>query len=275
MNIDSTDNINRASSRIHTRFRRRSLRALAALLAAVVMVPVVFFTFTPDWAPANTAEAEPAYEVQQAAQNDNGDGESASSVLDELPLKGRAPKTGYKRAKFGRAWADVDRNGCDTRNDILGRDLKDKRLKPGTRGCKVMAGTLSDPYTRKTISFRQGRRTSSAVQIDHVVALSNAWQTGAQQLTEAQRTQMANDPYNLLAVDGPSNQQKSDGDAATWLPANKGYRCDYVARQIGVKHKYGLWVTAPEKAAMKRVLATCPAQQVPADDGPFAEKTVL
>ncbi|WEV68458.1 DUF1524 domain-containing protein [Bifidobacterium sp. ESL0769] len=201
-------------------------------------------------------------------------GQAATTVLDTLPVKGRAPKTGYKRTQFGRAWADVDRNGCDTRNDILGRDLKDKKFKAGTNDCKVMSGTLDDPYTGKTIHFKQGKKTSAKVQIDHVVALSNAWQTGAQKITADQRKQMANDPYNLLAVDGPANQQKSDGDAATWLPKNKSYRCSYVSRQIGVKHKYDLWVTKAEKAAMQRVLASCPVQTVPADDGPFAQNGV-
>ena len=101
------------------------------------------------------------------------------------------------------------------------------------------------------------------MQIDHVVALSDAWQKGAQKLAKSVRTELANDPYNLLAVQGRANQQKSDGDAATWLPSNKGFRCEYVARQIGVKHKYSLWVTAAEKSAMERVLASCPAQTVP------------
>ncbi|MCO6559453.1 MAG: DUF1524 domain-containing protein [Bifidobacterium sp.] len=199
-------------------------------------------------------------------------GQAATTVLATLPVKGRAPKTGYKRTQFGRAWADVDRNGCDTRNDILGRDLKDKNFKAGTNDCKVMSGTLDDPYTGQTIHFKQGKRTSDKVQIDHVVALSNAWQTGAQKLSAKQREQMANDPYNLLAVDGPANQQKSDGDAATWLPKNKSYRCSYVSRQIGVKHKYDLWVTKAEKATMQRVLASCPTQTVPVDNGPFTNK---
>ncbi|MDF7666188.1 DUF1524 domain-containing protein [Bifidobacterium sp. ESL0745] len=198
------------------------------------------------------------------------DSELATAALDKLPVKGRAPKTGYKRTKFSKAWADVDRNGCDTRNDILRRDLKDKKFKAGTNDCKVMSGTLDDPYTGKTIHFKQGKKTSSKVQIDHVVALSNAWQTGAQKLTADQRKQMANDPYNLLAVDGKANQQKSDGDAATWLPKQKSYRCAYVSRQIGVKTKYDLWVTKAEKAAMQHVLASCPTQVVPVDDGPFA-----
>jgi hypothetical protein len=96
------------------------------------------------------------------------------------------------------------------------------------------------------------------VQIDHVVALSNAWQTGAQQLTDAERELLANDPLNLLAVDGASNSQKSDADAATWLPAERSFWCPYVARQISVKAAYGLWVTEPERNAMLRVLERCP-----------------
>ena len=156
-------------------------------------------------------------------------------MLETLPVKGRAPKTGYSRDQFGAAWADVDHNGCDTRNDILNRDLTNKTYKAGTHNCVVTSGRLVDPYTAAVIDFVRGQSTSAAVQIDHVVALSDAWQKGAQQLIADRRKQLANDPYNLLAVDGPSNQRKSDGDAATWLPANKSFRCSYVARQIGVK----------------------------------------
>ncbi len=192
---------------------------------------------------------------------------SALDALGKLPVKGRAPKTGYARDQFGAAWSDVDHNGCDTRNDILNRDLTDKTYKANTHDCVVASGVLNDPYTATRIDFTRGQDTSTAVQIDHVVALSNAWQTGAQQLSEQTRTQFANDPYNLLAVDGPANQQKSDGDAATWLPANKGFRCEYVARQIGVKQKYALWVTQAEHDAMANVLASCPTQQVPTDGG--------
>ena len=165
------------------------------------------------------------------------EGKTATEVLATLKTKGRAPKTGYARTQFGAAWADVDHNGCDTRNDILKRDMTDVTFKAGTHDCIVMSGTLADPYTGKTISFTRGNKTSSAVQIDHVIALSDAWQKGAQKLSESQRKQLANDPYNLLAVDGPANQQKSDGDAATWLPKNKSFRCEYVARQIGVRAK--------------------------------------
>ena len=187
----------------------------------------------------------------------------ALDVLATIPVKGRAPKTGYSRDQFGQAWADVDRNGCDTRNDMLRRDLSDLALKPGTRDCVVLSGILTDPYTATLINFLRGSSTSAAVQIDHVVALSDAWQKGAQQLTEAQRLSFANDPLNLLAVDGPANQQKSDGDAATWLPPNKSFRCDYVARQISVKSSYGLWVTRAEHDAMARVLATARTRPPP------------
>ena len=188
---------------------------------------------------------------------------TASSVLSSLPVKGRAPKTGYARAQFGQAWADVDRNGCDTRNDMLKRDLTEIVYKVKTRNCVVATGILLDRYSGETINFVRGNVTSMEVQIDHVVALSNAWQTGAFKLTVLQRTALANDPMNLFAVKGRLNLQKSDGDAATWLPPLKSFRCAYVAQQIAVKAKYSLWVTAPEKEAMVRILAACPKQLLP------------
>ena len=188
---------------------------------------------------------------------------TASSVLSSLPVKGRAPKTGYTRAQFGQAWADVDRNGCDTRNDMLKRDLTEIVYKVKTRNCVVASGILLDRYSGETINFVRGNATSMEVQIDHVIALSNAWQTGAFKLTVLQRTALANDPMNLFAVKGRLNLQKSDGDAATWLPPLKSFRCAYIAQQIAVKAKYSLWVTAPEKEAMLRILTTCPKQLLP------------
>ena len=180
----------------------------------------------------------------------------ALRILNTLPVKGRAPKTGYSRAQFGDAWSDIDHNGCDTRNDILNRDLTAKQHK-NPRGCVVISGILNDPYTGKIINFMRGKDTSEQVQIDHVVALSDAWQSGAQEISAQERLQLANDPENLLAVDGPANQQKSDSDAATWLPANASFRCSYVARQIRVKAKYHLWVKPAEKEAMINVLTPC------------------
>ena len=188
---------------------------------------------------------------------------TASTVLSSLPVKGRAAKTGYSRSQFGQAWADVDRNGCDTRNDMLKRDLTNIEFKLKTRDCVVLSGVLLDRYSGETINFVRGNVTSMEVQIDHVVALSNAWQTGAFKLTLMQRTAFANDPMNLFAVKGRLNSQKGDGDAATWLPPLKSFRCTYVAQQIAVKAKYSLWVTAPEKEAMTRILAACPNQTLP------------
>jgi hypothetical protein len=188
---------------------------------------------------------------------------TAEAVLETLAVKGRAPKTGYERSQFGPAWSDVDRNGCDTRNDILYRDLTSIVYKSGTQDCVVLTGTLIDPYSGEKISFVRGVKTSMEVQIDHVVALSNAWQTGAFKLSYDKRRAFANDPMNLLAVKGRLNSQKGDGDAATWLPPRKDIRCAYVAQQIVVKAKYGLWVTPPEKAAMKSLLAKCPDFKAP------------
>lgn len=214
---------------------------------------------TPPLDPATitTLEADPSVAIPDS----EAIAKPALVLLEDLQVKGRSPKTGYDRkAKFGSPWTDVDRNGCDTRNDVLQRDLTGVTLQGK---CKVMTGLLADQYTGKQIDFVRGNKTSSLVQIDHVVALSDAWQKGAQQLTQEQRVTFANDPLNLLAVDGAANSSKGDGDAATWLPANKEFRCEYVARQVSVKATYGLWVTRAEKDAMKQVLSTCPNEPAP------------
>jgi hypothetical protein len=188
---------------------------------------------------------------------------TALAALASLPVKGRAPMTGYARERFGQAWLDADRNGCDTRNDILRRDVVDKVVKPGTAGCVVLSGVLHDPYLGHDIPFERG--LDDQVDIDHVVALGNAWATGAARLDIHERAALANDPLGLLAVDAHSNRSKGDGDAATWLPSYRPFRCAYVARQIAVKQKYRLWVTRPEHDAMVRVLSTCPRQPIPRD----------
>ncbi|WP_328857224.1 DUF3761 domain-containing protein [Williamsia herbipolensis] len=212
-----------------------------------------------------TPTPEPTLAVASVATTVNS-AESANAALlklEALPVKGRAPKTGYGQDMFGQAWTDdvdVDsgHNGCDTRNDILRRDLTATVMKPGSHGCTVLTGSLADPYTGRAIALTRGT-ASSAVQIDHVVTLSDAWQTGAQRLSITQRQDFANDPRNLQATDGPTDERKGDGDAATWLPANTSYRCTYVSRQIDVKAVYKLWVTQPEKDAMVRVLTGCGA----------------
>ena len=192
---------------------------------------------------------------------DPAGGTTALEALALLPVKGRAPLTGYARERFGPAWLDADRNGCDTRNDVLREHLDAVLLEPN--GCVVAAGTYADPYTGATIDYRQGDGT--LIDIDHVVPLANAWVTGASGWPVTGRAAVANDPLNLLPADAGANRQKQDGDAATWLPPHRAFRCDYVSRQVAVKRKYGLWVTAPERAAIARVLASCPGQPLPAD----------
>lgn len=204
--------------------------------------------------PPETPEQNPTPATNQATTQP-----LAITILDTIPVKGRAAKTGYTRKQFGDGWA---KDGtCDMRNVILSRDLTTVTV---GSNCKVTSGTLQDPYSGKTIEFIRGENTSGAVEIDHVVALSNAWQTGAQQLTPDRRAAFANDPLELVAVGHDVNQAKGDGDAASWLPPNKPFRCQYVARQIAVKSKYELWVTPGENEAMRRVLGECPNQQLPA-----------
>lgn len=227
---------------------RRMLKFRRTGLIFVLLVASVagIFTHHEFWQPAE----QPSH-LQ-------GTESSALGALEKLEVKGRAPKTDYSREQFGGDWVKIQ--GCDMRNIILARDVTNVVT---NEKCHVLSGVLHDPYTGKVIQFQRGADTSDEVQIDHVVALSDAWQKGAQQLTPGQREAFANDPLELLAVDGAANQQKSDGDAATWLPPQKTFRCQYVARQIAIKRKYSLWVTAAEKDAMKRVLSACPGQALP------------
>ena len=183
---------------------------------------------------------------------------TALAVLNQLEVKGRAPKTGYSRAAFTH-WSDLNRDGCDSRNEILKRDLTQIVFKTGTRDCKVISGQLLDPLSGKTLIFSSSKST---VDIDHLVSLSNAWQTGAAYLDKKTRESLANDPLNLLAVDAKLNRQKGDGDAATWLPPLKSFRCKYVAIQVAVKAKYLLWVTSAEREAIIKVLDNCPGQLI-------------
>jgi hypothetical protein len=228
------------------RARRRAVSAVVYLLSAVAVAVGAGLAL-----PELTSPDGPRYPVTAPELA------AGRAALDSLPVKGRAPRTGYERELFGQAWADVDRNGCDTRNDVLARDLTDETFKPGTHDCVVLSGTLQDPYGGEAIRFERGRSTSADVQIDHVVALNDAWQKGAQGWDTATRTAFANDPRNLLAVDGPTNQAKGASDAATWLPPHRPYRCRYVLRQAEVKAAYGLWVTAAERDAMAREMDRC------------------
>lgn len=253
------------------------LSVVVALLSAGMANLVLPRADTVDEAPVAFASASPAAddtvavgEGPQASPTptetvtpETADAGTALAALATLEVKGRAPKTGYDRDEFGQRWKDIDRNGCGQRDDVLARDLtavqKDGR-------CVVTSGILNDPFTGDRIEFVRGQNTSALVQIDHIVPLSDAWQKGAQQLTAHQRETLGNDPLNLLAVDGAANAQKSDSDAATWLPKNKDFRCTYVARQVSVKVAYELWVTQAERDAMERILTGCRAEPLLTSD---------
>jgi hypothetical protein len=230
-----------------------------ASTSAPTTQPTPVATFNED-APVDPASVpEPTAPATVAVATTAATDSSALALLAKLPVKPALSIAGYDRTgDFGAAWLDEDHNGCDTRNDILARDLT-VITKSGS--CTVMTGKLVSPYTGGLINFQRGVGTSALVQIDHVVALGNAWETGAQALSLAQRETLANDPLELLAVDGHSNDVKSDKDASEWLPGNVSFDCAYVARQISVKITYRLWVTPAEHSAMASVLSHCPNEK--------------
>jgi len=225
------------------------------LIIAVIFFAVSVFTVINNTPSGNKPDLTENKNVLGTSLNG---GNLAIDALKLITIKGRAPKTDYTREQFGNGWATV--KGCDTRNIILNRDLQNVIV---NEKCEVVSGILDDPYSGKIIDFNRGDTTSGDVQIDHVVALSDAWQKGAQLLSKEQRVALANDPLELLAVDGPTNIQKSDGDAATWLPPNKAFRCEYVARQIAVKQKYSLWMTQAEYDSISKILNKCSSQKMP------------
>lgn len=230
---------------------RRIVAVVGAAMAAIGLIvanPNSYESVTED----ASAEERPS----------DGDGEGilAIDILAKLEIKGRAPKTGYDREEqFYKSWPAVE--GCSLRQRIIKRELGDTAILDSENNCTVLSGEFDEPYTGQHLIFYEKADLTKGVQIDHVVALSDAWQKGAQQLTQEERYSLATDPLNLLAVDASANQQKSDGDAATWLPKNKSFRCQYVARQVSVKYKYHLWVTQAEYDAIERVLQTCPNEK--------------
>ncbi|QHC65719.1 DUF1524 domain-containing protein [Rathayibacter sp. VKM Ac-2759] len=235
--------------------------AAAAVAFAVVGVgetvgaPVATETSSPvTSAPSMSPAASPT--VPAAADPAS----AALAALAALPSDDGRADIPYDRDLFGESWKDVDRNGCDTRNDILGRDLLDPVFKPGTRDCKVLSGTLIDPYDGTAVSFVSGSDTSRLVQIDHVVALGWAWQHGAWAWTDEQRLAFANDPANLVAASEATNQSKSDAGPGEWLPPAAELRCGYVEQFVGVVSGYGLGIGAEDRAAAETALTQCAGQ---------------
>lgn len=239
------------------RFRRGG--AVVGVIVLAVAAAAVGWAWLRNQGLRPSGNTPPATSPAVAAPlNPNYD--NARRLLVELPVKGWDRAQDFKRYRFGERWSDdvnveFGHNGCNTRDDILRRDLTAVQLRRGT--CLVQRGVLHDPYTGRTIDFGRGPDTSEAVQVDHLVALADAWYKGARNWDDAYRRDFANDPRNLLAVGAQVNFDKAFRDAAAWLPPDAGYRCEFVARQVAVKTDYRLWVSANEKAAMQRVLRAC------------------
>ncbi|GLP79613.1 HNH endonuclease family protein [Mycobacterium antarcticum] len=226
--------------------------AMVAIAAVIVIGAVVWLRV-----PVESERPAPATPAQASADVRY---DQTRADVGRLEVTSRRAASDFARSRFGEAWSDdVDvefgHNGCNTRDDILRRDLIDLTMRPGT--CFAQSGTLLDPYRNEAIAFQRGPDTSGAVQIDHVVSLSDAWYKGAADWDDRRRRDFANDPRNLLAVGGDANFDKAFRDAASWLPPNAAFRCEFVARQVAVKMAYRLGVSAKEKRAMERVLAGC------------------
>jgi len=223
----------------------RVIPGLIGLLALILAVALWLHSRTP---------AEPP------APHTSPDYDDARAQLAALPVKGWDRQTDFSRYRFGEPWSDdvnveFGHNGCNTRDDILRRDLTQLVVRPGT--CYGQSGVLIDRYSGESIAFVRGPDCSEAIQIDHVVSLSDAWYKGARDWDEQRRRDFANDPRNLLAVGAKANFDKAFRDANAWLPPNPAFRCEFVARQIAVKAAYRLWVSANEKRAMAAVLDHC------------------
>lgn len=243
--------LNRQLGRYRTRRLAAVITAIAALVGVVLANPASYESVVESTDHALSSTASPS------TPEASSDTLLASTVLEQLEIKGRAPKTSYSRDEFYSGWPTIE--DCSLRQRIIKRELGDTAVL-GSDQCTVTAGEYDEPYTGSHLVFSERNDLTTGVQIDHVVALSDAWQKGAQYLDAETRYAIATDPLNLLAVDSSANQKKSDGDAATWLPANKAFRCQYVARQVSVKYKYGLWVTQAEHDAIANILATCPSE---------------
>jgi 5-methylcytosine-specific restriction endonuclease McrA len=183
----------------------------------------------------------------------DADKAKARALITRLRTKGRGPKTGYERIKYGDNWADTAtgvpyaRNGCRTRDDLLARDGRDVKYRQGSH-CEVVALNLTDPYTGRTIAWRKAH--ADEIQVDHVVPLAYAWRMGAPRWPMSKRVDFANDPLNLLPVDGDANEQKDASGPASWLPPQRHIRCAYVTRFAQVALKYDLPVTREDKSMM-------------------------
>lgn len=250
-----------------TTYRSRRIAAVAAFVTAAIGFvfanPNSYEPILDDFSSTASAEEQPTSNSSTSEDNSAATSQASENtplaidLLEQLAIKGRAPKTGYGRDEFYSDWPKI--SGCSLRQIIIKREVGDSAVLANDN-CTVTAGTFVEPYTGQTLEFTEKSEFTKGIQIDHVVALSDAWQKGAQALSKDERYSLATDPLNLIAADSSANQQKSDGDAATWLPMNKAFRCQYVARQVSVKYKYSLWVTQAEHDAIAKILTACPTE---------------
>ena len=232
----------------------------ACLLLLAVLVALTGCTF--DW--QNEGASQPT--LSSVGQGDvpagTLDPAAATTALAALPVAGKTSLDGYDRGcgegegcVFGPAWADVDRNGCDQRNDVLHRDLTAVQVREGTHDCVVVGGVLDDPYTGQTVTFVKA--DAAEVPIDHVVPLAAAWVQGAAGWPAEQRQAFANDLANLMATTRAANSAKGDSTAEEWVPDDPSYGCSYASVIVTVKSRYALAVTPAESTALQSLLATC------------------
>ncbi|MFT4280336.1 HNH endonuclease family protein [Microbacterium sp.] len=255
---------------------RRGVPATLWIVTAVVTIAMLVVVGVLAWAIAlGVADAQPAAPPPRpAAPAPPSDAATSSppstppsagdddlaAVLSTLPIADDEAVGQYFREQFGQAWYDQDRNGCDTRNDILRRDLSDVVTKEGTRDCKVLTGVLDDPYTGERVDFVAGADTSALVQIDHVIPLSWAWRHGAERWTFEQRQEFANDPSNLRATAGAINQSKSDSGPSEWMPPQEASLCDYAETWIETLATWKLSLSGADRDALAGALTTCPGE---------------
>ena len=232
--------------------KRLVVLALAVTLAIVVAYQTV------------TSAQRAASFVAQADAPAVAPGVDVLTGMAQIPLRIRV--FDYRRAAFGESWTDDNpapggHNGCDTRNDILERDLVDKTY-VSIKRCPtaVATGTLHDPYTNASVAFVRGNQIGASVQIDHIVPLALAWDLGARDWPEDMRLRFANDPANLLAVGGQANQDKGDSEPALWMPPNMAFRCQYAVQFVAVLRGYGLSVDAPSAGVLREAASTCPTR---------------
>jgi len=171
-----------------------------------------------------------------------------SQAIAELPVAGEV-RTGYDRDLF-RLWVDADGDGCSTRNEVLVQEAEEA---PSVgSGCALTGGRWYSYYDGAS------QTAPADLDIDHMVPLAEAWDSGARSWASATREAYANDlgDYRtVVAVTDSVNQTKSDQDPAEWLPAQQ--QCRYLREWVAVKHRWSLSIDSAEKSALTSLASGC------------------